>query len=401
MNGLKVRKSDIELFLILVGICIPQGIAGIGVVSKVSTFIKLIAFLYAGILVLKKTVKLDIFFWTWTIYFAIMLASTLINSGNMSTLVSKYYPLLAMIVLAKYFVMHREADTIKVVGILFTGILVLNSILGVLYQTTLMSDVAVYLLGIRTRINDLAYIGIVFAFALPLIYRKGWIWTGLGCVSAIHFIINQKVSTSYICIPMLILLIVLSLKKTKLLTDNSIKIYWIIILINILVISGGMLSRFGWFFSDVLGEDATLTGRTNIWRSVLATMPGKWVLGHGIGTIRSFLVVTNNTTATHSQLLNELYNGGLVGVALFVIIAYLVVKKCKERGDAFAGLVASGIFATQIAMISEVVCDSNFYNTYLILCYYLLFVVPPIYHKNSQEELKDLFQCGEAKNEFK
>ena len=54
MNGLKVRKSDIELFLILVGICIPQGIAGIGVVSKVSTFIKLIAFLYAGILVLKK-----------------------------------------------------------------------------------------------------------------------------------------------------------------------------------------------------------------------------------------------------------------------------------------------------------------------------------------------------------
>ena len=118
---------------------------------------------------------------------------------------------------------------------------------------------------------------------------------------------------------------------------------------------------------DGLGEDATLTGRTNIWSSVLATMPGKWVLGHGIGTIRSFLVVTNNTTATHSQLLNELYNGGLVGVALFVIIAYLVVKKCKERGDAFAGLVASGIFATQIAMISEVVCDSNFYNIYLIL----------------------------------
>lgn len=401
MNKLKVRKCDIELFLILVGICIPQGIAGIGVVSKVSTFIKLIAFLYAGILVLKKTVKPDIFFWTWVIYFAIMLASTLINSGNMSTLVSKYYPLFAMIVLAKYFVMLRDADTIKVVGILFAGILVLNAILGALYQTTLMSDVTVYLLGIRTRINDLAYVGIAFALTLPLLYRKGWIWTGLGCASAMYFIVNQQVSTGYIGIPMLILFIILSLKKTKLLTDNSEKIYWIIILINILVISGGMLSRFGWFFSNVLGEDATLTGRTNIWRSVLATMPGKWFLGHGIGSTRSFMVVTNNTTATHSQLLNELYNGGLVGVVLFVIIAYLVVKKCKERGDAFAGVVASGIFATQIAMISEVVCDSNFYNIYLILCYYLLAVVPPIYYENSQEELEDSFQYREVKNEFK
>lgn len=68
MNKLKVRKCDIELFLILVGICIPQGIAGVGVVSKISTFIKLIAFLNAGILLLKKKVKPDMFFWTWMIY---------------------------------------------------------------------------------------------------------------------------------------------------------------------------------------------------------------------------------------------------------------------------------------------------------------------------------------------
>lgn len=333
--------------------------------------------------------------------FAIMLTSTLINSGNISTFISKSYPLFAMIVLAKYFVLIRDADTIKIVGILFTGILTLNSILGVLYQTTLMSDTAVYFLGIRTRINDIAYIGIVFALTLPVIYHKGWIWTALGCINAMYFIVSQKVSTGYICIPLLLFFLILSLKKTKLLTDNSKKIYWIIILINILVISGGILSRFGWFFSDILGEDATLTGRTNIWSSVLAKMPGKWFLGHGIGSIRSFMVVTNSTTATHSQLLNELYNGGLAGVTLFVMIAYLVVKKCRERGDIFAGVVASGIFATQIAMISEVVCDSNFYNIYLILSYYLLSVTSPIYYGNLQGKLEDSFQYREDKNEFK
>ena len=359
---MNVSKRDLKLFIILVGICIPQGIAGLGVVSKVSTLIKLVAFLYAGILLLKRTVKPDIFFGIWMAYFAVMLISTIVNSGNLSTYVSKYYPVFAMIILSQYYVSIREANTIKTVAKLFTGILVLNSLLGVLYNTTLMSDAAVFFLGIRTRINDLAYVGIVFALMIPLIYCRGRIWPALGTASAVYFIVVQKVSTGYICIPLLALFIVLSLKKTRLMTDNAKRIYLMIILINILVISGGILSRFGWFFSDILGEDATLTGRTNIWSSVLSTMPGNWILGHGIGSARSFMVVTNYTTATHSQLLNELYNGGIVGVVLFILISYLVVKKCTDRGDVFAGLVISGIFTTQIAMISEVVCDSNFYN---------------------------------------
>lgn len=389
---MNISKRDLKFFIILVGICIPQGIAGLGIVSKVSTLIKLVAFLYAGILLLRGNVKPDIFLGIWMAYFSIMLVSTIVNSGNFSTYISKYYPVFAMIILSQYFVELRDIHTIKITGKLFAGILVLNSVLGVLYNTTLMSDAAVYFLGIRTRINDLAYVGIVFALAWPLIYHRGWIWPAMGSVSAIYFILSQKVSTGYICIPLLLIFIALSLLKTKVITNNGKKIYWMIIVINILVISGGILSRFGWFFSDVLGEDATLTGRTNIWSSVLSTMPGKWILGHGIGSARSFMVVTNNTTATHSQLLNELYNGGLVGVTLFILIAYLVVKKCKDRGDVLAGLVLSGIFATQIAMISEVVCDSNFYNVYLILCYYLMSTVPPIYYEDSQEELEDACQ---------
>lgn len=389
---MNVSKRDLKLFIILAGICIPQGIAGLGVVSKVSTLIKLVAFLYAGILLLKRTVKPDIFFGIWMAYFAIMLISTIVNSGNLSTYVSKYYPVFAMIILSQYYVSIREANTIKIVAKLFTGILVLNSLLGVLYNTTLMSDAAVFFLGIRTRINDLAYVGIVFALMIPLIYRRGRKWPALGTASAVYFIVNQKVSTGYVCIPLLVVFIVLSLKKTKMMTDNGKRIYLMIIIVNILAISGGILSRFGWFFSDILGEDATLTGRTNIWSSVLSTMPGNWILGHGIGSTRSFMVVTNNTTATHSQLLNELYNGGIVGVAFFILIAYLVVKKCKDRGDVFAGLVLSGIFATQIAMISEVVCDSNFYNVYLILCYYLLSTIPPLPSEASREELADACQ---------
>lgn len=389
---MNISKRDLKFFIILVGICIPQGIAGLGIVSKVSTLIKLVAFLYAGILLLRGNVKPDIFFRIWIAYFSIMLVSTIVNAGNLSTYISKYYPVFAMIILSQYFVELREIHIIKITGKLFAGILVLNSILGVLYNTTLMSDAAVYFLGIRTRINDLAYVGIVFALAWPLIYHRGWIWPAMGSVSAIYFILSQKVSTGYICIPLLLIFIVLSLLKAKVITNNGKKIYWTIIVINVLVISGGILSRFGWFFSDILGEDATLTGRTNIWSSVLSTMPGKWILGHGIGSARSFMVVTNNTTATHSQLLNELYNGGLVGVTLFILIAYLVVKKCKDRGDVLAGVVLSGIFATQIAMISEVVCDSNFYNVYLILCYYLMSTVPPIYYEDSQEELEDACQ---------
>lgn len=390
---MNVNIRDLKFFIILAGICIPQGIAGLGVVSKVSTLIKLVAFLYAGILLLRGNVKPDIFFGIWMAYFTIMLVSTIVNSGNLSTYVSKYYPVCAMIILSKYFVKHRGINTIKIVGRLFVGILVLNSILGVLYNTTLMSDAAVYFLGIRTRISDLAYVGIVFALVLPLIYHRGWIWPVLGSTSAIYFILSQKVSTGYICIPLLIIFIMLSLLKTKIITNNGKKIYWMIILINVLVISGGILGRFGWFLSDILGEDVTLTGRTNIWSSVLSAMPGKWILGHGIGSARSFIVVTNNTTATHNQLLNELYNGGLVSVALFILITYLVVKKCKKRGDVLAGLVLSGIFATQIAMISEVVCDSNFYNVYLILCYYLVSTLPPIYCENSQGKLGDACQC--------
>lgn len=397
---MNISKRDLKLFIILMGICIPQGIAGLGIVSKVSTLIKLVAFLYAGILLLRGNVKPDNFFGIWMAYFSIMLVSTIVNAGNLSTYISKYYPVFAMIILSQYFVELRGIHIIKITGKLFAGILVLNSILGVLYNTTLMSDAAVYFLGIRTRINDLAYVGIVFALAWPLIYHRGWIWPAMGSLSAIYFILSQKVSTGYICIPLLLIFIALSFLKTKVITNNGKKIYWMIIVINVLVISGGILSRFGWFFSDILGEDATLTGRTNIWSSVLSTMPGKWILGHGIGSARSFMVVTNNTTATHSQLLNELYNGGLVGVTLFILITYLVVKKCKDRGDVLAGLVLSGIFATQIAMISEVVCDSNFYNVYLILCYYLMSTVPPIYYEDSQEELEDTCQHWEDKNEF-
>lgn len=391
---MKINKRDIEFFIILAGICIPQGIASVGVVSKVSTLIRGIAFLYAGILILKRDVRPDSFFWTWTIYFSIMLISTIMNAGNMTMYLSKYYPIFAMIIIAKYYAEKRGNDLIKIAGELFAGILFLNCILGVLYNTTLMSDTAVYFLGIRTRINDLAYIGIVLALLMVVMYQKRWVWLALGFVGAVYFILNQKVTTGYVCIPWLIIFIILTFKKNGFITDNGRKIYWLIIFINILVISGGILSRFGWFFSEILGEDATLTGRTNIWSSVLAAMPGKWILGHGIGSARSFVVITNKTTATHSQLLNELYNGGLLGAVFFTLIAYLVVRKCQERGDVFAGLVVSGIFTTQIAMISEVVCDSNFYNAYLILCYYLMSVVPLIYNKGNH-------LTREEGNEFK
>lgn len=47
--------------------------------------------------------------------------------------------------------------------------------------------------------------------------------------------------------------------------------------------AAGLLTRKSEFFLDALGKDATLTGRTKIWSSILRQMPGEEMTGFGFG----------------------------------------------------------------------------------------------------------------------
>lgn len=117
------------------------------------------------------------------------------------------------------------------------------------------------------------------------------------------------------------------LEKTKL--WGIIKLKYIIaggLLVFYLLVIVRFQTLFSSFFVNVLHRNVTLTGRTELWDKLLILISQSFLLGKGVQGRESFVQMTGLRWANmaHNQFIQILVEGGMVALALFVTIMFIV-----------------------------------------------------------------------------
>lgn len=86
-----------------------------------------------------------------------------------------------------------------------------------------------------------------------------------------------------------------------------------------------------YFIVNVLHEDLTLTGRTDIYDSLLPVIFMRPLLGFGVGNAHWILAYLLNVANAQNGLVNLYIEEGLIGTVLYLFIFIAIFKYIKER----------------------------------------------------------------------
>lgn len=160
---------------------------------------------------------------------------------------------------------------------------------------------------------------------LSIRYSK-WLWLNLiplfiSCF-AILFMVRSMTALSCLFLFLVFFLI----PGKRLLSFGTICLYIGVILFQVIVCFSGTglenneLAR--WFIVDVLGKDMTFTYRTHMWDSALRVFFNSPIWGYGFVDSDWFRAhMTNRAIGAHNYILNTMVYGGILLLALYILIA--------------------------------------------------------------------------------
>ncbi|MDO5447796.1 MAG: O-antigen ligase family protein [Prevotellaceae bacterium] len=122
---------------------------------------------------------------------------------------------------------------------------------------------------------------------------------------------------------------------------------------------------------DVMGKDITFTKRTEKWETGMNAFYQSPVIGYGMVDEKWYLThMVSEGVGPHNYLINVLINGGIVLMALFVLIFALVLKKIKRPADSTMLNLLLALSLLFTMMLMEVYPYIFVFYMLLLICYY-------------------------------
>jgi O-antigen ligase len=135
------------------------------------------------------------------------------------------------------------------------------------------------------------------------------------------------------------------------------------LLVIFLVVGGVLLATtpLAKYFEDYnrSNEASTITGRTDLWTTIWPAIQEKPILGHGYVASR-FLSLDVNFVGwepphTHNSFIESLYNNGIPGLVLVVIMNIIIIRNLlralKNQADRQAFFLAVGGFSIYVSLL--------------------------------------------------
>ena len=329
---IKINKIDIQIFLMLLPFMEPWWFTRVGIIDFVFDFAKLCVCFIVLIMILDKKIRIgsiSLLFMVYRIYICIV---TVLEGITVLGYFSESIQLVCFCMLLEYFIKKYGIRVLKSVVILFSIILVLNVITytpgGIIFEP----NSGYYLLGIRTRIAEVAFPAIGIALYNYRTTKKNKILYYIVFCSSIIFFFLEWVATALTCICLLIFLLL----TEKLVFKRFEKYYQNVLLIAILIISLGVVffniqEIFADSIESILHKQATLTGRTDLWKIALNHIREKWLFGYGYKNQGNFIAMFNFVTTSHNQWLQTMFYGGVVGSIIYYFIPLYAIKKSRTK----------------------------------------------------------------------
>lgn len=314
-------------------------------------------FLYFTYVYYKEKIKFGTFFGLLVLYRFVLAFPTIMLHGDILKFISFTFTIMNLYYVINYFVRKGEMKRLLYATItLFTILLAINYLTILVFPKGIIDEM--YFLGIRTRITEYAFILLVLlVFAVNIIKTQKYkfiLLIPLFVLSINTF--SQWVAT---CIAGMMIFLAIGLvdymisKKIKL--SISYRVAFIVAqLAFVLIVFANIQVLFEPILVHILKKDATLTYRTKLWANAWEVIFKRPIIGHGITLDNgNFTFDGVAYVQGHNQIIQSLYDGGMVTTALLLAILYESGKLLKGK-TLQEKILIYGAFTYMIMMIVEI-----------------------------------------------
>lgn len=312
------------------------------------------------------------------VFVACVGVSTCLYSGEIGdSYLYMFRTLFACIVLSTYCLKVMPRYYIYMMGFIFSLWLLLDGLTWVESGTYITANgQRAFFLGTKTSITYYLVPALGFNFAAreitaPEFRRYVNMLNMMALGGSVLYLIREPISAAIICLLLGTVGWTLINNWDKV-SENIVKFgFWITSGFNFLFISGNILGMFSHFFTAVLGEDAHLNGRTQIWNMVLYYISERPWVGYGYSSGVRFDVWQSFNTSTHNYFLNILFMSGVVGFGFYICI--IIAIHLKNRKLMHSDICRYLMFLLVIMNI-EAIAESYGFNVMtfvfmVLLCY--------------------------------
>jgi len=369
----KISKVDLTMFMLFFSFLQPWWFTTLGVIDLLYDIVKFGICAYVVLLIFKKKARFSSISITYAVYRMYIFINTCVQ-GNLSIgYLSESIQYICFIILLEYFIQKYKLRPLKSILFCFCVLLVINILTytpnGIIFEAPTEN----FLLGIRTRLADLA----IPAMGLSLYYFKT---TKNGkkmmvCVffTSILFFVLEWVATALLCTALFFVLIFLE----KFIYKKAQNTYHIFLMLAGITLTFGVVffnvqDSFATLIETLLHKEITLTGRTEIWAVAIPLIAKKWIWGYGFQNQGDFVSLYEFITTSHNQLLQTMYYGGIVGCVLYYTMPIKALRNClrKENENFRSNAIFINTLFVLIVMGTVEICMDNIYFLIMLVFMY-------------------------------
>lgn len=121
---------------------------------------------------------------------------------------------------------------------------------------------------------------------------------------------------------------------------------------------------------DLLGKDLTFSNRTLLWDVVFKAIPESPIVGFGYWSLDARHALYNSLSimSAHNQILEFAFEGGLVMVALYLMVNALLTNRLHQFAQSRVVQFASALYlGMMVVLLTEVYEDALFYSLYFMI----------------------------------
>ena len=336
-------------------------------ITSVETVVKLAALCYVLIttLALRGRIRKNYFLLVILAFWGYLFVPTYLHCGDLSAYVQTVWNVPIFILFMVTAFDKRPNQMINAFCGVFCAYILINTITTILFPQGLFETVAMSGIARKEASYFLGHKNIVLSYMMPgilcLCYKNyarknkltftTWLYIIGVCVCCV---IGQSL-TSMIAVAIVIVSLVMADSKrlSKYINTRTALLMNLLFFIFIVVLR--VQEVFSYFLVSVTGKGLDMNGRTLIWDKALLAILQHPMIGYGIEPAKNILSkYMVNSDSFHNLAVDLLYQGGIIGMLLFVAMFYFLdrtIARCPNIR--IKNLCNAVIFATSINWMSQ------------------------------------------------
>lgn len=368
---MKLFNKTWKILILLLPFCEPRCFLYFSTIDTIFAILKMVSILLILLYIIKNFQKFKIpkCLFALILYRIVLLISTIKNGLEINTWLSTTIIIIFFALILEISLKENSKCTLQAFMILLAGQIFINLITWNITFAYATDGSIIHFVGSRTRVPDVA----MPLIAISMIYSE-FVRNKVGKntvliigICVISFLIGW-ISTALLGFAVFVILNFLTYKK-KLSKNINYKVLSIsALLINVGVIFFRIQNYFSFIIENILGKKISLTGRTYVWDLAIEIIKESPIIGHGISENGSFVNFYGLMLQGHSQLIQTLYEGGIIAVIFLVLaIIYCGKKLMKYKGNPIATIITNMLFTIFIMMIAERYANYVYFYSLLII----------------------------------